>query len=475
MRTPATAPRVASTAIRGRLILIAALALGSLLLIAGTAGAAEDDRPNVVVVMTDDQDVASLRVMPAVRRTMARQGTAFTNSFATFPLCCPSRATFLTGQYAHNHGVLDNKGPKGGYAAFDNRGSLPVTLRRSGYRTGFVGKYLTGYPETPTPEVPRGWSEWYAPWGNRAVRMFGYQLNENGRPRRYGSAPADYQTDVLARKARQFIRRGSQGRKPFFLTLATGAPHTEGREEGPDPRPAPRHRGRFSRAALPKPPSFNERDVSDKPSHIQSRPRIGTAARLSLKSTNRDRLASLLAVDDAVQGIVNELAEGRELRDTLLIFTSDNGFLLGEHRLRAKTLLYEESVRVPLLMRGPGIPAGAERRQITGNIDLAPTILDVAETEPGHTIDGVSLLPFARNPRRGDTRDILLENTVSAAVRTSRYTYAEHSSGETELYDLQSDPFQLHSRHDDPALDPVEAGLARRLDQLRACAGEGCR
>ena len=437
------------------------------------AAAQRSARPNVVVVMTDDQDVRSLRVMSTVREQLRRSGTTFTNSFATFPLCCPSRSTFLTGQYAHNHGVQDNEPPAGGYAAFDDSRTLPISLRAAGYRTGLVGKYLNGYS---TRRVPPGWSDWHALMRHHN-RMYGYVLNENGRSRSYGSRPRDYQTDVLARKAAGFIDRASRGRKPFFLTLATGAPHSEtGREPGArNPRPAPRHRDRFRRTQLPRPPSFNEADISDKPAFVRSEPLIRGQALKTLAGRHRGRLGSLLAVDDAVRRLVAELRDAGELANTLIVFTSDNGFLLGEHRLTAKTKLYEESARVPLLMRGPGVPRGVERRQITGNIDLAPTILDVTGAQPRRLMDGRSLIPLARSPGAASARDILFENQGSAAVRTSRYLYAEHRSGETELYDLRADPFQLRSRHDDPALAPTRALLEQRLRELEDCAGASCR
>ena len=434
--------------------------------------------PNVIVVMTDDQDVASLRVMPTVRHELANQGTIFPNFFATFPVCCPSRATFLTGQYAHNHGVLGNEAPLGGVSAFNDSRTLGVALGRAGYRTGYIGRYLNGYDSRL---VPPGWDRWVAPVGRGAFRMYNYELNEGGRLRHYGREPADYQTDVYARKAAAFIRRSS-GAEPFFLTLAPLAPHkTPFKRDVPNPVPAPRHEGAFRDRPLPRPPSFNELDVTDKPAYVQRQPLLDREARGELAQTYRDRLASLLAVDDAVRRVLRELRDSRELSDTVILFTSDNGYLLGEHRLTNKGVLYEESARVPLIARGPGFGRGEVRTQVTGNVDLAPTILDLAgldsrgQVEGMPPTDGRSLLPLAAGVSAGADRDILLENQKSAGIRTGRYAYFEHRSGEVELYDLALDPFQLESRHDDPRLTEVRATLAGRLAALRACAGDGCR
>lgn len=479
-----TAPGGICRPTRLGLVLLALLAFaGSIaaLLLTGAeeeAAAQGATRPNVVVIMTDDQDFRSVRVMRNVKRKLARRGTSFENSFATFPLCCPSRASFLTGQYAHNHGVLGNKPPRGGYTAFREAGSLPVAMQRSGYRTGFVGKYLNQYglrSNGSRRAVPRGWDAWRALLHSSANAMYGYELNENGRVRRYGSKRRHYQTDLLGRKAARFIATSARRSAPFFLTLSTLAPHLEAnRRLARNPRPAPRHRKRFRSAALRKLPSFNEANVSDKPAFIRRRPRLDRRVVRVLRSRNQDRLASLLAVDDAVGRILNQLRRTGELGNTIVIFTSDNGLHLGEHRLKGKNSLYEESVRVPLVIRGPGVPSGRSRSQVVGNIDLAPTILDATGAQPLLTMDGRSLLPLARSATTAADRDILLEDAGSDAVRTPRYMYAEHANGESELYDLREDPFQLRSRHAAPGLAGVRAELAARLRQLRRCSGAAC-
>jgi N-acetylglucosamine-6-sulfatase len=454
----------------------------------GAPGQDHDERPNVVVLMTDDQTLESMRVMPGVRRTLADRGTTFTRSFVSFALCCPSRATFLTGQYAHNHGVLGNRPPTGGYRRLDRRETLPVWLQRAGYRTMHVGKFLNRYGQDLGPyHVPPGWDDWHASVDPLTYEYYGTMLNENGTLRTYGS---DYSTDLYAGRAVELIGRAARDDAPFFLSVAFLAPHDGGPRELDDPAgmvtpvPAPRHRDLF--VAEPLPPSvrasFNEADMSDKPAYLRAFPSIEQQRAEAIEENYRQRLESLQAVDEAVVAIANALRAAGELDNTLLVFTSDNGFFHGEHRMpNEKMLVYEPSIRVPLIMRGPGVPVGAERRQLVTNADLAPTILDVAEASATKPQDGSSLLPLLADPRLEWGRDLLIEGAEGfivrgfAAIRTYRYVYAEYTTGERELYDLERDPHELQSVHDDPAYAPVQAELARRLRDLRACVGPGCR
>ena len=447
----------------------------SVLLLGGfgaSSAAAAGGRPNFVVVMTDDQRAGELDAMRTVRGKLARRGVSFTNAYSTFPLCCPSRATFLTGQYAHNHGVMGNKlAEGGGYRAFDNTGSLPVALHGAGYRTGAIGKYMNEYSGL---EVPKGWSHWAMRTSGEG--LFDYRLNVNGRRVDYGSNPRDYQTDVVARRGARFIRKGS-GAKPFFLWTSFYAPHGESRpdDERWDPRPAPRHRGQYARARLPKGPAFNERNVRDKPSFVANARRLSRADVKRLKWRWRSRQAALLAVDEAVARLLRALRRAGERDDTVVVFMSDNGYLLGEHRLERKERLYEEATRIPLIMAGPGLRRGARYNGIVGNIDLAPTILDAAGVAPRRRPDGMSLLGLLSDPFPG--RDILLETAESNAVRTPRWMYAQHRTRrgiERELYDMRADPHQLRSLAARPAYAELRAKLADRLAELRACAGRGC-
>ncbi|HEU6445250.1 MAG TPA: sulfatase [Gaiellaceae bacterium] len=441
-------------------------------------------RPNVLVLMTDDQTAESIRVMTNVNAMLAAQGTTFVNSFASFPLCCPSRTTFITGQYGHNHTIMGNAAPSGGYnkLAPTHANSLPAWLRQAGYHTVHVGKYLNGYGQARPTEVPAGWVEWYGSTDPSTYRFYNYTLNENGRLVTYGTGAANYQTDVYSRKAVELIRRHAHSTQPFFLSVAFLAPHSGGPRDADDPAnqatpsPAPRHRNRFASEPLPVPPSFNEADVSDKPASIRGLTPIPQARINGITENYRQRLESLLAVDEGIRDILAALDASGELSRTLIVFTSDNGFFHGEHRVRdGKVRVYEPSVRVPLILRGPGVPAAARRASLVANVDLAATILDAANARPGRRPDGHSLLPFARDPLLRSGRDILLETTTYTAIRTPRYVFVQHGNGEQELYDLARDPHQLQSLHADPSRLALRNDLAARLARLRACAGDACR
>lgn len=465
-----------------------ALVLALCALSPGPAAAA----PNVVVVMTDDLDVASMHVMKSTRRLLARRGTTFVNSFVTTPLCCPSRSTFQTGLYAHNHGVPGNDPPQGGAEGFSHsvrpRQTLAVRLQKAGYRTGYVGKYLNNPGSDGHLNVPAGWNRWFEPAFGTTYQMYDYTVDFNGRVKSYGHSARDYQTDVLVRQSLRFISQSSKRRKPFFLMLGTVAPHVDGQRRGASRNPlaAPRYDSRFEHAQLPRPPAFNERDVSDKPRFIR-RPRLSHARKLEIRALYRSRLRSLLSVDDAVRNIVRRLKRTHELDDTVLIFTSDNGFLLGEHRLTGKALAYDESIGVPLLIRGPGLPRGQRRRQIVGNIDLAPTILDLAGAPRAH-MDGSSLLPLIRHRRRDGRRNLLIEMLRGSghrplrALRGEDYVLIKSARDRHrrlgpvgELYDLRRDPHEMVNRYRDDAYRDVKRKLSRQLRRLTGCRHRGCR
>jgi N-acetylglucosamine-6-sulfatase len=451
--------------------------------VSGSTGRADViRRPNVVVIMTDDQSLESLRVMPNVRTLLADKGVTFDNNFVSYSLCCPSRSTFLTGQYAHNHTVWGNTAPNGGYYKLDSTNTLAVWLQRAGYQTILLGKYLNQYGTQNPTEVPPGWGEWYGSVDPTTYRYYNYTLNENGRLVTYGTGTANYQTDVYTRKAVDIIGRQAADPRPFFLWLTYLAPHSGGPRDPDDPTgqstpsPAPRHRNVFATQPLPMPPSFNEADVSDKPAGIRNRPLMTNAKIAAVKENYQQRLESLLAVDEGVNQIVSRLQAIGELDNTYIIFTSDNGFFHGEHRVPAgKVLLYEPSVRVPLIIRGPNIPAGKHRSQFVANIDLAPTIVSVTGATPGRRMDGMPLLKFARDPLLYSGRDILLETPTYAAVRSPNWLYAEHTTGERELYNLARDRDELTSLHNDLRLMRTKTNLAMRLARLKGCAGAVCR
>ena len=433
------------------------------------------DAPNVVIVQTDDQDLRSLEVMRKTRRKLERPGTRFAHHFAAHPVCCPSRASLFSGQHSHNHGVLSNNaGQHGGYSYFDHGHALPVWLDDAGYATAHVGKYMNG---TPKREIPPGWDEWNTTFTGNTEQMYGYSINHNGEIYTYGDDAHDYQTDVLARIGSGIISEWAGDPAPFYLQIDVTAPHVEHVDEKleRDPRPAPRHATKFLNRRFPKGPAFNERDVSDKPAFLRQ-PRLTAKQIGNAADQYRDRLASLLAVDDLVARLANTLRREDELAETIFIFTSDNGYIQGEHRFgQGKRELWEPSVRVPLVIRGPGFPRGRVARQLTATMDLAPTLLEAAGAEAsGLVMDGVPLQPLAADPGTARNREMLFENGVhgSTAIRTHRWVYINHRKGR-ELYDLRRDPHQLRSLigSKNPRARNAQRELARRLRAIRDCVG----
>jgi N-acetylglucosamine-6-sulfatase len=460
---------------------------------------AEQKRPNVIVIDTDDMNLSDMFVMSKTLALLAGRGTSFANSFVTYPLCCPSRATFLTGQYAHNHGVLSDQR----YGDLDNTNTLAVWLKRAKYRTGMVGKYLNGYGEINRREIPPGWSQWFALTGGTDQKRYRYNLNENGKLRYYRNGARNYVTDVLSSKVNMLLKAWAPSPKPFFLYFNPTAPH--GERALPfwstrDPEPAPRHLGVFGDITVPRTPNFNEADISDKPAVIRNLPPLSDAQLVDLDRRYRGRLESLLSVDDAVKKIVGLVRKYGDKRKTFFVFTSDNGLEMGSHRIMFKNYLYDEGERVPLIIRGPGFPAGITRDQPVANIDLAPTIARIARAIPGRVMDGIPLQPLAQDAAAAANRDLLFEafdlgapdQGQSFGVRRGQWVYNEYSNGKggplsnhAELYDMQTDPFQL----DNLLYDPPPAGgadapsaqilaladqLGARLAQLRTCSGPSC-
>ena len=465
----------------------------------------QSSRPNVVVLMTDDETVQDMAVMPRTRALLGAHGVTFARSYVSYPVCCPSRATFFSGQYAHNHRVMGLYPPTGGYARFNRWNSLPVWLERAGYVTAHIGKYLNGYGTQIPADVPPGWTEWHGAVDGSTYRMWGYTLNENGRRRTYGSPfaqdPRLYQTDVYSGKAVDFIKRRASGRRPFFLSVAFLAPHHESASiravTGKLVRPAPRDARSLANLSLEPTRAFDEADMTDKPPFLRRTPlRLRAMDRIAEHFRQRQR--SLLAVDDAVQAIVDALREQGELRNTYILFTSDNGYMQGEHDVPSgKMLPYDPSTQVPLLLRGPGIPSGQVSDELVGNVDVAPTIVQIAGARAGLPLDGRSLLPFARSPARRTRRPLLHETgglryvpvrdqdqdgapavrrlLSYRAVRTNRWLYVEYRDGARELYDLARDPNELHSHYPDPAYGPVRRTLHRVLERLADCRAAACR
>lgn len=449
-------------------------------------------RPNVVVIMSDDQTMADMSAMPKTRSLIGGAGMTFRNNVVTLPVCCPSRATFLTGQYPHNHGVRGNSSADGGYKRLDASNTLPVWLQAAGYVTGHIGKYLNGYGEVDSLEIPPGYTEWNGALGLSAYEYYDYYVNERGTVVHHGTTPDQYQADVYTAKAVDFIRRRGRvaagGGKPFFLFVTYLAPHWGGPVEPGDPVslqtpvPAPRHRGLFAGAQLPKTPSFNEADVSDKPLSVRRRP-LMTASQISdLQIAHRQRLQALQAVDEGVAKIIAALQAATVLPNTLVIYTSDNGWFQGEHRIAfGKIHPYEPSVRVPLLVRGPGIPANTKNAAAVANIDLAPTIVATAGATARRTMDGRSLWPLLQGQPSWGTptgRYIMIEDsplggaaTVFWSIRQGKYVYTEYDNGDRELYDLAVDSAEVASRHADPTYAAIRRQLADRLAVMKTCSG----
>jgi arylsulfatase A-like enzyme len=397
---------------------------------------------------------------------------------------------------------MGNNPPDGGFQKFYSEGleeeTIALRLQQSGYRTALFGKYLNLFPGgTVRPTyVPPGWDEWYAK--HNGNKMYDYNIMENGKVVPYGGKTEDYYTDVLSGQVVDFIRREAADSKPFFMYVAPTAPHMPA-------EPAERHKDAFADEKVPRTPSFSEEDLSDKPSWIRNKPSLfahpifsATIAGIEeLRSTQnyRQRLRSMLAVDDMVASLVQELKDVGKLDDTFIIFTSDNGWLQGEHRIPAgKVLPYEESIRVPLFVRGPGVPAGSKVDKMVLNTDFASTFADLAgEPYPfDGPVDGRSFAALLRgeeptwrssilleSPEKGDQQEEDQEEDTHTsapyeAVRTGTYKYVEYADGERELYDLEADPYELDNIYGS-ADSSLLGDLKAKLDALRSCAGAGCR
>jgi N-acetylglucosamine-6-sulfatase len=459
-------------------------------------------RPNFVVITTDDQTEASLnrRFMPKTTELLVGQGTSFSDYVVTTPACCPSRASMLTGQYAHNHRVLSNEIAYPGLRK--PRNVLPYWLQRAGYRTGHVGKFLNGYektvPEATTPAP--GFDDWHT---LLSYRYYNYGWSRNGKPVKYGSRPDDYVTRVINDTAVDLIRRYSESRQPFYLQVDQFAPHQTARSSprcAKAPLPDPRDRGRFADAPLPEEPNFNEEDVSDKRSFLRDQNELSKSAVEKIRARYRCRVESLRAVDRGTAKIWKALQKTRQADDTIVIFTSDNGFFAGEHRIAAgKSLPYQESSGVPFVVRAPARFTGGNRvrtvSDLAANIDIAPTLLGYANAEPCtrsscRAMDGRSLARLLRGRGWGDEREVVIEfgsglirerhsgTCEYAGVRREDAVYVRYNpsgvcgpADERELYDLDADPFELENVNGDGAYEPLRAQLHDRLGELRDCAG----
>ena len=427
--------------------------------------------------------------MPKLKAAFIDKGLRFTNAFATTPLCGPSRANILAGEFTHNTGVIGNVGSESGYpgwlkGGFDNANIGPW-LKAAGYKTGIFGKYQNDYPtDAPTPTfVPPGWDDWRVVMSDRVGYNDEYTLNENGVLKEYTSATGGYQTDILSERMQSFIRAAeANDSQPFFAFLSVAAPHTP-------TAPAARHLSAFPGAQAPRTQAFNEADISDKPRWFQDQaPLMDGATIAELDSDYRGSLQALLAVEEAVDALFATLDQLGESSNTYVFFTSDNGLHRGEHRLRGgKNTAYEESIKVPFYVRGPGVPAGRTIEHLAGLVDLAPTFLSLAGASIPASVDGMSLTPLlsATPPALSAWRsELLIEHPGGAGlpiripgyfgIRTQTEMYVEYDNGESEYYDLRADPLELSNLARQASSSTI-ARLSSRVATLSRCRGASCR
>jgi N-acetylglucosamine-6-sulfatase len=447
--------------------------VGAFLMVASLGGAISSPqpamaghRPSIVLILTDDQRWDTLWAMPNVRRLLGQHGVTFNNAFVTNSLCCPSRTTILTGKYSHSTGVYTNTAPHGGFPAFNDRSTIATVLRGAGYHTALIGKYLNAYgPAAHAGYIPPGWGRWFA-YASGNSHYYDYSVTDNGRLRYFGSSPSDYSTNVLANHAVTFIRKKVG---PLFLYFAPSAPH--------EPAiPAPQDTTAMKTMDLHWPPNFNEPDVSDKPAWVRAAP-LRDPSRVA--AIRRRQYQTLLAVDRSVARIVQALRDTGRLSTTFIVFMSDNGFLWGEHRLGDKRAAYEESIRVPMVIRYDPITRSARLDDhLVLNMDLAPTWAALAgRLMPG--ANGRSLLPLLRSPNAPWRTEFLIEHLKDnegdrvvrsdptyCAIRNSRFKYVLYRTREQELYDLKTDPYELQNQAHNPKFNYRRLRLRRRLNHL---------
>jgi N-acetylglucosamine-6-sulfatase len=472
-------------------------------------------RPNVLVIMTDDMRYDELLYVPTVRREIQQRGLTWSNAFSTTPLCCPARASFFTGKLEHNHGVLSHRKPYG-YQAFDDSHTLATALRAVGYQTGFVGKYLNGYgPDRPKEAprransftyVPNGWTDWRGsvdqspfhapdPRSGSTYNYFHMTLNVNGR---LVGHPRTYSSDVVADNTRAILHRFTARSAPWFVVMNPVNPHYGGPREPDDPAPGFKTparpgwvKGKYDdviRRAPGLPPGPTEKDISDKIRATRRFPELGPGARGAVTRIARQRAESLFALDRSLGPVFAQLESSGELANTIIVFTSDNGYMLGEHHYpQGKVVGYDPSYRIPMLMAGPGIPQGTRSSPIT-LVDLSATILKwTGATLAGG--DGRSVIPDIAADH-GWKRPLVYEskfpgvharagvqgfdNRTAIGVRTARFMYTRYASGESELFDLRKDPLELQSVAGWRTYAGVRGALMKVWRQIAYCKRSAC-
>lgn len=552
---------------------VCALVIGLVLLAtddarAARAKASELQKPSFVVIQTDDQTLEELYdgvrmlngneefAMPNTLQMLGEQGVTFTRYYTPYSLCAPSRVSLLTGRYAHNNHVQGNVPPNGGWTGFQSRlaysHNLATWLQGAGYRTIHIGKILNGYgdaPYSPGTEVPPGWSSWHTILNSDTNHFaYGYLLNNNGvvegpygdsgswETREYGAIddagcpyaplngqPCYFETDKFNALATEELAATSP-EQPFYMQVDYTAPHGDFRKPA-GPQPATRDIGRFSGAPLPvgRAEGFNEGNVNDKPRFIREAPYLSAQEIHTYRVYYQNCLNALVSVDEGVKQILDQLNALGRINNTYVIFTSDNGFFFGEHRLvGGKFLAYEPSTHLPLIIRGPGIEPNTHSGQLVNTPDIAPTILELAGVKPDKSIDGVSMVPFMEDPSLRTRRPLLFESFVETndveqnggastgettskgsprgrlalkatrrqgaaahasevappknyyGIRLGPYKYIEWPDGEKELYDVNKDPYELNNIVRDKNYAPIRAFLHNELVRLEECSGRTC-
>jgi arylsulfatase A-like enzyme len=440
-------------------------------------------RPNILLITVDDTAVGDMDHMPQVARLIAEQGTSFADALAPTPICAPSRASLLTGQYAHNHGVLTVEGDGGGVHAFHAQNTLPVWLQRAGYDTLFLGKYLNGYGDDHRPVVEPGWDEWRPTMGASSYNFLYPTLNINGQlsPRR------QYSTELIADQTDVLLRRQARTKNPWFMWVNYVAPHHGEPSDADDfdllaesirtPYVAPQYRGTKRHVPLPDTPDMFRGNGGG--THVAGKP-FTPSGRAAVRAGFRQRLESLQSVDDALSRTVTTLRRTDQLEDTIVIFTSDNGFMTGQHNLYGKLHHYNDALRIPVTMRGPGIPKGKVVETAITNPDLATTIAALAGARPGRPQDGIDIrplmdsgprlrvIPIEAYPVVGGTRPIY------TGIRYGQFTYVRLRGGAEELFDRSVDPFELTNAVKRPENASILASLRRWDRRYHDCAGVSC-
>ena len=502
-------------------------ALGGLVLLCLMAtnrtpvASAVPSKPNVVMVMVDDATLSDYMsrprgkwLMPRTHSLIENQGVRFSRAYSSYPLSCPSRTTFLSGQYAHNHEVLSNvRHPNGDETIYcsdpefrvNYNTTLPAWLQAEGYRTIHTGRFLNGFPAVSQTEIPAGWDEWFSPVFRSqypSANFYGYVMNDNGSlTEPFGQYMhidhTNYFTDVIHNWARDQIDSAITAGDPFFTVIDERAPH-EDSSLPVGPQPALRHIDTPTEGP-PKNAATDERDISDKPYYIRSGGRIRAATMKEIAIRNKRRQQSLRAVDEGIGQLVDELDAKGVLDNTYILFSSDNGFFRGEHEItKGKGRHYEPATHIPMLIRGPGLKRGAVNHSLVANVDLAATIADITDSNPTRTLDGRSLIPLAKNPRTIWNRPILIEEFFRKKGRPVRSLAEESGSkttrlpnhqaiisgwwklvryvtGELELYNLKKDPHEVWSLQREPEAMPLRKYLLRKLAKLDMCRGSACR